>query len=704
TLSYDAPSDTWTWRDGDTGTTETYRLSGAGNYRVTRVTDTEGHYVEVSYSGALISQIAAFKAGGTATGVIKLTYDGTKLQSTEYLENGVRTRSLTRYDYDGSGRLWHVITDLSPEDGIIAYASVYTLTYGYEGAAVDARLNSIQQTDGTQITIGYESGTGRVTSVLDGRGLGTTFTYDAAGTTTVKDALGQATKLKYGTKGELLEVSGAVTGGSSFIQKYTYDPATGDLWTSTNAKNETTTCEYNGEGALLRRTDAAGNVLERTYTSDGLVASETLYRVPDPDGVAGASKASAPLTTNYYYDTVSGHRRLQYVIYGDGSVASYIYDNVSGQLTDTFKYSPDVIFSGNRQIGSEVSTFAANAFKTDKGLVRTHHEYDLRGMLNKERTYATSTYNAATNGFDSTDATDTLYTYDPSGRLLSRQDASGVKLAYEYDGLGRVTKTLDTNLVATIYSYSDTARETRIKLDNGQTTVQVFNRWGELISSDVLGAGNTPGDLKKLGGTSYSYDNLGRLWRTTDATGVSVFSLYDVSGRKSADIAANGQLTEYLYDGAGRLIQQIAYVTPLLHAALNGLTSTNTVASVRPTTQFDQDRITTYYYDAAARLTGLLDADGYLTQTKYDGTGAVTSQTTYANAVAVTRLDVALGTTRSSAPVQPSPTWNAGGDRTVRKFYDVAGRLVAQVDGDGGLTRWTYDAAGNRLSQLRRSL
>jgi YD repeat-containing protein len=700
-MSYDAPSNSWTWRDGDTGTTETYLFSGAGNYRLARVTDTEGHYVEVSYSGDLISQISTFKAGGTVTGVIKLTYDGTKLQSTEYLENGVRTRNLTRYDYDGSGRLWHVTTDLSPEDGVIADANVYTLTYGYEGAAVDARLNFIQQTDGTQITIGYEPGTGRVASVLDGRGLGTTFTYGAPGTTTVKDALGQATTLKYGAKGELLEISGAVTGGSSFTQKYGYNAA-GDLLTSTNAKNETTTYEYNGAGALLRRTDAAGNVLERTYTAEGLVASETVYLVPDLDGVAGLGQAGSPLTTNYFYDTTSGRRRLQYVIHGDGSLMSSVYDNVLGQLTDTFKYSPEVVFSGNRQIRSEVDTFAANALRTDKGIVCTHYEYDLRGLLSKERTYASSTYNNATNNLDFVGATDTLYTYDPSGRLLSRRDASGVKLAYAYDGLGRVTKTLDTNLVATIYSYSDANRETRVKLDNGQTTVHLFNRWGELVSSDVLGAGNTPPNLKKLGETRYSYDDLGRLWRTTDATGVSTYSLYDVSGRKSADIAANGQLTEYLYDGVGRLIQQVAYYNALTQTALNGLVATSTVAIARPALG-GMDRVVRYYYDAAGRLTGVLDADGYLTQTKYDGAGAVTSQTTYANTVTVTRLDVALGTTRSSALLQPSPTADTAKDRTVRNLYDAAGRLMAQVDGDGGLTRWTYDAAGNRRSQLRRS-
>lgn len=699
-LSFDGSS--WTWTDGETGVKELYESAGTGNYRLRRVTDTDGNFVQVDYAASgLITALATYKAGTTvACETLTLSYVGTELQkvSTSYLDaqNQQKTRSVTSYIY-ANGKLDTVITDLSPEDSTVD-ANVYKLRYGYDSSG---RLNSIQQTDGTQITIQYEAGTGRVASVLDGRGLGSSFTYDAVGTTTVKDALGQATKLKYGAKGELLEVSGAATGGSGFIQKYSYY-ANGDLWTSTNAKNETTTYEYNGTGALLRRTDAAGNVLERTYTSAGLVASETLYLLPDPDGVGGSGKASAPLTTNYYYDTSSGRRRLLYVIHGDGSLVSHVYDTVSGQLTDTFKYSHDVVFSGNRQIGSEVSAFVTQAFRTDKGIVRTHHAYDLRGLLTKVRTFGSSTYNASTNWVDFVDATSTLYTYDPSGRLLSRQDESGVKLAYEYDGLGRITRSVDNDNVQTIYSYGDADRETRVKLDNGQTTVQIFNRWGELVSSDVLGAGSTPANPKKLGETRYSYDDLGHLWRTIDATGVSAYSLYDISGRKSADIAANGQLTEYLHDAAGRLIQQIAYATPLPQAVLDALSASSTVSGVRPVNA-NQDRITTWYYDAAGRLTGELDAEGYLTETRYDGASAITSQRTYANPVLVNRLDAAQGSTRSTVPGMPVPTADADKDRTVRRLYDAAGRWVAQIDADGGLTRWTYDAAGNRRSQLRRS-
>jgi YD repeat-containing protein len=705
-LSYDSPSDSWTWRDGDTGVTETYQLAGSGSYRLTRVTDPEGHYVEVSYSGALISQIATVKAGGTVAGVIKLIYDGTKLSSTEYLENGVKTRSLTRYDYDTSNRLWRVTTDLSPEDSVIADGKVYTVTYGYDGAAVDARLNSIQQTDGSKVTIEYDAN-GRVQYVKDDQLRQIKFDYDTnARITTVTDHLNQATTLKYGVGNELLEIAGSVLGGSSFKQSYTYS-AGGDLLTIKNAAGQTTTYAYDGpggsNGAWTRCTDHAGNVIDRSYdVSSGLLLSETRYAIADADGVGTASQPGAGRKTQYFYDTTQiARRRLAYSLGPQGEVVRYVY-NTLGQLERQVQYTAARFTAANPSFTSLEAWIAADpqALTLDRQI--TAYSYDLRGQVQEERRYTTETL---VNGNSVADGglLTTTYSYDASGRLAYRQDASGVTMSYSYDGLGRVTKAVDATLAQTLYTYDDAGRKTSIRLDNGQTTVQIFDTRGNLVSSDVLGVGSTESNPKWLGKTEYFYDALGRLFRTKDATGVNSYSLYEASGRKSADIAANGQLTEYFYDAAGRLIQSIAYATPLTQSKLDSLSETTTLATVRPAASTVLDRIITRYYDRAGLLSGVLDAEGYLTENQYDGTGALVAQVRRANVVAVTRLDVSLGTTQSAAPLRPSPSADAALDRTTRNLYDDSGRLVARVDADGGLSRWTYDAAGNVISQLRRS-
>jgi len=86
-------------------------------------------------------------------------------------------------------------------------------------------------------------------------------------TTTIIDPLGLTTYLVYDNANRLKEISGAATGGTSLVQKYEYDPVTGDLRTSTNPQNQTTTYDYDANGALIRRTDPAGDVVEWEYTN-----------------------------------------------------------------------------------------------------------------------------------------------------------------------------------------------------------------------------------------------------------------------------------------------------------------------------------------------------------------------------------------------------------------------------------------------------
>ncbi|MGM9485073.1 hypothetical protein ACS5PN_28040 [Roseateles sp. NT4] len=709
----------WTWTDGDTGTTETYATANSGQtYRLTQVKDPAGHLVKVDYDGAnLISALSTFKAGSsTADEVVTLNYSGTQLTkiTTSYkdAQGALKTRSVTSYGYD-NGRLSQVTTDLTPEDS--TDNSTYTVKYGYDA---NGRLQTLTQKDGsrqfveywgdgsvksiTEQTVTEYMPDGSVKTVRDDRKTG--FVYDTVNrTTTVTDALNQVTTLKYLSGlngGQLEEIKGALVGGATFKQSYTYD--NGDVLTSTNAKGEVTTYEYVGNGKLSRRTDAAGNVLERTYTSEGLLSSETVYVVPDLDGPLQPGKASVPRTTQYIYDTTQiAKRRLAYVLGPQGEVTRYTY-NAEGQVQRRVQYT-GALFTAASPTFTSLEDWVNGPQKLTLDRQVTEFTYDLRGQVQEERHYASETLSGST--VVDGDATKTTTTYDAFGRLLASKNTDGKGTTYLYDGLNRLTQSVDANSAITLYTYDDTNRKTSVKLDNGLTTVQVFDAMGRLVSSDVLGAASQVA----LGATKYFYDAVGQLRRVQDATGVSVYSLYDVSGRKSADIAANGQLTEYLYDGAGRLVQTVAYATLVSATTLatlsdsQGQPTAKTVANVRPAVDDNNDRITTFYYDAAGRPAGTRDADGYLTQNQYDGTSALTAQTRFSNAVGVTRLDATLGTTRTSGPSMPAPTQDAVRDRTTRNLYDASGRLGARVDGDGGLTVWKYDAAGNMVSQLRRS-
>ena len=705
-LTYSAGS--WTWTDSDTGVAETYTSVDNGlTYRLNRVQTSEGHSVVVGYTGSLITSLSTFKDGAsTADEVVNLTYVGTQLTqiSTNYqdAQGQLKTRSLTSYQYT-NGRLSQVTTDLSPEDGSIADGNTYTVSYRYD---TNGRLQNITQKDGSQISINYDA-TGRVESIYDEQNRRTGFVYDQANrVTTVTDALNQATTLKYDSGGKLLEVAGAVTGGTAFMQSYSYDSTSGELLTSTYGANQSVAYRYEGgNGTWTRRTDGAGNVVERSYDpSTHLLVSETTY---SGTGTVG------PRKTQYFYDTSGGHRRLAYVLGPQGQVTRYTYD-LLGRLQRQLQYTTAAYLEANPSLASlQAWANGPQALTLDRQV--TEYSYDLRGKVQEERHYASASLSNGT--IVDTGLTKTTYVYDAFGRLISRLDNDGYGPTYSYDGLNRVTQIIDArNTVTgtsavTRYTYDDAGRKTSVKLDNGQTTVQLFDTRGNLISSDVMGVGNTPANPKLLGATQYAYDAVGRLWRTTDATGVSTYTLYDVSGRKSASVAANGQLTEYFYDAAGRLIQSIAYSSTV---ATSNITAASTVVDkllinkplvsiTRPDPDVANDRITTYYYDDAGRLTGTLDADGYLVENQYDGTSALLKQIRYATAQAVTRVDVTRGSTQANTLGLTRPAGSPG-DRVTRNLYNASGQLAARIDGEGSLTLWTYDLAGNALSQLRRSV
>jgi YD repeat-containing protein len=161
-----------------------------------------------------------------------------------------------------------------------------------------------------------------------------------------------------------------------------------------------------------------------------------------------------------------------------------------------------------------------------------------------------------------------------------------------------------------------------------------------------------------------TYDARGQL-RTATVDGKTTQYFYDPSGRLVMSIDARQGETRYGYDGLGRL-----------------LVSTNALG---------QSTLTSY--DAAGNSIAMRLANGLSTTSTYDRAGRLTSQIQSAGG------QPNLGTTRY--------TWDAANrlvmttDPTgARSFilYDSQGRKVADIDGDGSLTEYRYDAA-DRVSR-----
>jgi YD repeat-containing protein len=694
TLSF--ASNVWTWTDGDTRVAETYNQTSTGSttFRLTRVTNTEGHSIRLTYvTGGMIGTIASWKSGASAADeTVTLTYDNstnkrlTQVATAYRNEQGTSvTRTRTRYEYNANGRLEYVRTDLSPQDNSIADGKSYWVRYTYDASN---RVNGITQTDGTSLTITYHTN-GRVSGWTDALGRSTSITYDTTNRrTTVTDALGQATVLAHDTANRLTQISGAALGGASFQQRFQYT-ANGDVSLSANALNEQTVTGFDANGNLAWRTDPMNYGIGRYYDDGNLVTETVVYAGTDQNG------PNTPLYTNYVYDTAGGRRRLSFVVSPQGRVTHHEY-NALGQRTSSTAYTKN--YSDTYPSFDNLNAWVAGLSATDRAAAeRREYTYDLRGQLSTETEYSGATVSGSTVTY--TTPSVQRYVRDAFGRLLQAIDSTGKTTAMAYDGLDRLV--LTTGVSTTTYVYDDAGNKTTVSLANGLSTVNTYDRAGQLIASDTVNG------AQSLGPTRYFYDSNGRLRMTQDPTGTRQWFLYDPAGRKVADVSAQGRVTEYAYDAAGRLVQSIDYATVLTSAAMatlvdvNGVPTNRLIGEIRPTASTANDRIVTRYYEPTGRLIATQDALGFIAENVYDGAARLLGTKAYATAVAVVRVDTSTSSTLASPPVLLRPAADATNDRITRNFYSDDSQLVASLDAEGYLTEWEYDAAGRQVAETR---
>jgi YD repeat-containing protein len=546
TLSYNATTFQWTWTDGQTQHAETYDAKNNG--RIMGAADPSGNTLSYLYNGNLLSTV--FNSDGDST-YLEYNASSQLLAVHDNLANGTSTH--VYYDYDTNGRLWHVKVDLSPNDNSIADGKFYQTTYSYDGTST--RVTGISQTDGSQLTIGYVlSGTTyMVASVTDGLGRVTTFNYMKNKKTLVTDPMQFQTTYMYDGLGQLTSVVAPTVGGVSSTRTFAYD-ASGNVTSMVDGAGRTTTMTYDANGNQLTVQDALGNTTTRTFDSGNRVLTETT------SGTAGILA-----TTRYAYDS-SG--LLRYVVSGDGRVTRNLYDG-EGNRISTIGYtsaSYDVSALASSTAIS-LATLDSWAAATDPSkTTRTDYTYDYRGQR------ATATAYAAVNpttgaGIADATASTTTYVYDPTGNLLQTVSPNGTTTNTVYDGLNRaivVDEAPGSPLErVTINTYDDAGNRTIVVAPNGLQTTYSYDFAGQLFK-----VAQTDASAANLGTTLYAYDKDGRLRVVTDPTGIRTFSLYDADGNKVGDIDGNGSLTEYQYDGSGRVVNTIQYATAVSTAGL----------------------------------------------------------------------------------------------------------------------------------------
>lgn len=585
-----------------------------------------------------------------------------------------------------------------------------TTLYRYNDTA---RSLTVTTADGVSVTT-VKNRHGQTLRVTDGQGNTNTYGYDKNGQLlSTSDALGRITTQAYDAGGNLLSVTDAL----GRVIRYGYD-AVNRTVSRTDAYNSVTRYSFDGQGRKVRQVEAEGLSSQRItdYSYDRL--GQMLTVVQDPNGLK--------LQTSYTYDGFGNQIQVARGTQANPNqqVVLYIYDHLGRRTAERLEPNGANLTTQYRYNGNDQVTR-----KIDPAGNSTWYIYDNAGRL--------------------TDTIDALggvsrNTYDAAGHLTSTTRFANALAPTVLAGLGDAVLSVAVSIngskdQTTAYIY-DAVGKVHYSINAlNQVSENRYDANGLIVESrqyDKAIAANTPRTLADTAAaleaagahariTRSTYDAAGQLSSVTDALGKTESYTYDAVGNRLTLTNKNGAVWNYRYDNLNRLLEEITPAVSVASLDANGVLSSKTVLQVssftydalgnissrtqgrlRSSLQADpamddlsQARTTSYGYDALGRQVQITSPGWYnkasgAYQQSSDGTAntfQVTTEVTY---------DVLGNAVRNRVRVNNSGA--ASNDFVDSyKVYDSLGRLTHDIDALKGVTAYTYDAQGNRLTTKR---
>ncbi|MEO3943956.1 RHS repeat-associated core domain-containing protein [Gorillibacterium sp. CAU 1737] len=721
--------------------TQTVEYDSFGN--ITKLTDANGHSWRYEYdSSKRLIRKTAYENDKVAKGTQTLDYrvgvdKAIPLQVTLTDEEGYSQK----LSYDIREQL--VKQEVTPDR-----TKFYTTQYDYDYVG-----NLISSTDAKGHTTRLEyNHQGKVIKETDALGYVTTRTYNTEGNPLlIQEATGKITEYGYDTLGRqtsqklyqqgtndyfysnatydavgnvTLKTEGAYTDGkrqdSSRIA-YAYN-AWGQLTDAYPAVTETvsghTQFENDKNGNVIKSVDYADttgtlkHVKEWEYNSNNkpVRQKESLQEIRDGKTVL---RGSSEVKWSYDY---AGNLLSEQLYNGSGyDTTSYTYNHKNQILTKTAPFH-------------------------DKEVRRTTYAYDKVGNVTAETKLIT--------GAEAT----TTYIYDGLGKKTGEVDPMGNLTRYEYDAKGNLTKAVDpryfdlplASAPGMVNEYDDLDRLVKTYAFDGQKQqiIQYLEYAGnrKLVRKKVEGTGYNAKTPEKSIGMEYEYNVLdkpvrvvsARLSNWNDQKGTNRTSklfTYDGSGNVLTETDALDRLKEYRYNLQGK-------VTQILHADgsmekneydLTGnlyLVATDkagyktyeyrTLGGKPYRKVYPDGTQETFRYSVKNELLEQVDPLGQSTFFTYDSAGNVVMQKRfiqtdgnrndykgvefqYNETGKMLSQETLLITEMVSSGKQVSRT---SAQDLVENTYDKAGRLIRSKGLAGKEVKREYDRAGNLITEL----
>jgi len=520
---------------------------------------------------------------------------------------------------------------------------------------------------------------------------------------TAAQVTGQWDTSKYASGLTPVQTTNVTDPGSNTLS-WTYDLLNGGrVLSHKDANGYVTTYGYDTGGFQDETTEDALFVTETGYDVRGNMVSRTTCQDQ------AANQCSTSYWTYYPDDTSTSlnpdARNDVVLTYADGRSAS---------ATDT-TYQTKYAYNSNGELTGE-TTPPVTGFPSGRTTTYAYTDGSTTaGGYNgavppKGLPYQVTTPGAA--------VTTTLYYADGDAAQVTTPD--GQRTVYTYDGLGRkASQTVYSDSypagLATTYSYNaDGQLQTQTgpavtnrvtgAVHTAQTTTG-YDADGNVTSQEV--ADRTGGDSSRTVTKIYNaYDELAS---QTDAANATTSYTYDGYGNVASKTDPDGNVTGYTYDGDGNLL-----TTTLENYTGSPPGSQPAAPLVEESRSYDGADRLAYVTDAMGNQTGYTYYDNGLVATvgygdpsgdnwhgshwyAYDGAGNVTEDLTNNDTTDTTY------TVDAADRVTQQVTDPAGLDRATTVSYTPDDRQASVIqsgpDGTSQQTSYTYDPAGNTLSQ-----
>jgi RHS repeat-associated protein len=651
---------------------ETYDTQG----KLIAIRDANGLVTNLVYSDATTSVLIA-PAAGLLIAVtdpqgrsLSFAYDGSSRLSSLITPLG----TVYSYGYDSVSNLDHVtyqgITGTSTRQ---YHYNESTLT---SGASLPNAVTGITDENAVRYaTIGYDSQGRGISSFNGSNSNPTNVGYNTDGTTTVIYASGVTVNWGFSVTSGTVRASSANIPctpmcNSSFTSR-AFD-SSGYPQSNTDFDGNHTNYTYDDtRGLETQRVEAAGSSAQRTTNTTWNPG----FRGPDQRSVLNASGVTESLTKWSY--------------------------NTRGQPLSRCSIDPAV--SGASSYTCGASTNAPT------GVRQSRYTYcESAGV-----TAGTCPIIGLMLSVDGarTDVSDiTTYTYRQSDDPTC---ATSGACAYRHGDLWKVTDALGH--VTETMSYDKNGRATRMKDANGVITDMTYHPRGWLLTRTVRANADGSANATLDAITSFAYDNVGNVTRTTQADGAYLAYSYDAAHRLT-DITDNlSNRIHYTLDAAGNRIKEDTYDASYdpahpnlnikremarVYDQLNRLVAAKNASGAAVATYVNpSDAAPTYIdgYDGNGNAIYSVDGLGAGTEQQYDPLNRL-----------IKTLQDHTGQTASTHDTTTQYAYDARDNLrsvtdpdnlTTGYTYDGLNNLTALSSPDTGSTGYTYDAAGNRLTQ-----